>query len=319
MGRALITGGAGMVGRELARLLLAEGQDPVILDIAPASKLPADVRERVELLWGDLTNWAQVLDAVRYAKVDTIYHVGALLPPGSEQNHAAAYNVNVQGTMHVLEAARLFGVGTVVYSSTTATFGGELPEPVPNDYAQSPVTMYGVTKVCSEQLGEYYHRRYDVNFRAVRFLSVMGPGRIPGVGWTAYTSLVVEECARGNPYVINVEPDYRLRFIYIKDAALSLIQLARAEEHNLTHRVYSLDGFSASTQEIVEAVRRHVPGAHITISVNPDTQRIMDTQYVNVQRRPDDRPARDDWGWKPRYTLDDAVVDFVEDVRQGRT
>ena len=319
MGKGLITGGAGMVGRQLARLLLARGDEVVILDVVPATKLPVDIRDRVTLVRGDLSDWAQVMDAVAGSTPETIYHIGALMPPASEQSHAAAWGINVNGTMHILEAARLFGVRTVVYASTTATFPTVLPEPVPNDHAQHPVTLYGVTKVCSERLGEYYYRRYGLDFRAVRFLSILGPGRVPGAGWSAYTSLVIEECARGNPYTVKVDESLRLRFIYVKDAALSLMKLGDADGRRLSTRVYNLDGFSASTRELVDAVKANVPHAHITWELDPEYQRVMDTQYGNIQRKVDDTLARRDWAWETSYTLTDAVRDFVEDVRQGRT
>jgi threonine 3-dehydrogenase len=319
MANCLITGGAGMVGRQLSRLLLARGDTVCVMDVAPASRLPADIRDRVSVVRADLSNWAEVIDGVRTTRPDTIYHIGALMPPASEQAHATAYAVNVGGTVNVLEAARLFRVGTVVYSSTTATFPPGLPEGCPNDYAQLPVTMYGVTKVCSERLGEYYHRRYAVDFRAVRFLSILGPGRVAGSGWSAYTSLVIEECVKGNPYVLKVNRDLRLRFIYVKEAALSLMRLGDAAASSLTTRCYNLDGFSASTEEIVDAVRRHVPGARISYEFDADYQRVMDTQYGNIQRRMDDSLARRDWGWQASYTLDEAVRDFVAGVRQGLT
>ncbi|MCK5212412.1 MAG: NAD-dependent epimerase/dehydratase family protein [Dehalococcoidia bacterium] len=317
MGRSLITGGAGMLGKELARLLLADNEDVTLLDVTPASRLPKDIRERVTLARGDLANWAQVLDAVKTARPDTIYHVAAMMPPACEIDHAAGYAVNVVGTFNVLEAARLFDVGTVVYSSTTATFGSVLPDVVPNDYVQRPPTMYGTSKVCSEQLGQHYHRHYGLDFRAVRFLSILGPGRVRGSGWSAYTSLMMEETARGRPFVIPVADSLSLRFLYVKDAALALVQLARADADALTTRVYSLDGFSASTQELVDATRKYVPGAQISSQFDPEYQRVMETQYVCIQKQPDDSAARADWDWQPHYTLDEAVRDLVEDIRSS--
>ncbi len=319
MKTTLITGGAGMVGRQLARLLLDREFEVVLLDLAPEDRLPSDLRGRVKVVRGDLSDWAQVMNAVSSTRPDTIYHIGALMPPASELNHAGAWAVNVNGTMHMLEAARLFDVGTVVYSSTTATFPTDLPEPVPNDYVQRPVTLYGVTKVCSERLGEYYNRRYGLDFRAVRFLSILGPGRVAGAGWSAYTSLVVEESAKGNPYVLKVNESLRLRFIYVKDAALGLMNLGVAAGNRLTTRVYNLDGFSASTKELADAVKANVPDARITWEFDPEYQRVMDTQYGNIQRRLDDSLAHTDWDWQTSYTLDEAVRDFVDDVRQGRT
>jgi len=318
MAKTLITGGAGMVGRQLARLLLQRGDEVVLMDIAPAARIPADIRDRVVLVQADLSDWAQVMDAVASHCPETIFHIGALMPPASERNHTATWAVNVNGTMHMLEAARLFDVRTVVYSSTTATFPIQLPEPVPNNHAQLPVTLYGVTKVCSERLGEYYNRRYGVDFRAVRFLSILGPGRIPGSGWSAYTSLVIEECARGNPYTIKVNESLRLRFIYVKDAALSLLRLADADGARLSTRVYNLDGFSASTRELVDAVYANIPDAQVQWQFEPEYQHVMDTQYGNVQRQMDDSLARSDWDWAISYDLQAAVADFIGDIRQGQ-
>jgi len=318
MGRSLITGGAGMVGKELARLLVADGEEVIILDMAPSSRIPDDIRENVTHVRADITNWAQVMGAVKEARPDVVYHIAALMPPACEIDHAAGYSVNVLGTYNIIEAARLFDVGTVVYSSTTATFGSGLPDPVPNDYVQTPPTMYGTSKICSEQLGLHYHRHYGLDFRAVRFLSIIGPGRVRGSGWSAYTSLVIEDSARGRPFTIQVADDLRLRFIYFKDAAHSLVQLARASADSLTCRVYNLDGFSASTNELVEATERYVPGAQITRKFDKNYQHVMETQYECIQKRPDDSAARKDWNWQPQYNVDEAVKDLVADIASGR-
>ena len=318
MGSSLITGGAGMVGKELARLLLADGEDVSILDLVSESRLPEDIQGRVTLHRSDITNWAQVLGTMKESRPDTIYHVAALMPPACEIDHAAGYAVNVLGTYNILEAARLFDIRQVIYSSTTATFGSDLPDVVPNDYPQTPPTMYGTSKVCSEQLGLHYHRKYGLDFRGVRFLSIIGPGRVKGSGWSAYTSLVIEESARGRPFTIQVAEPLTLRFIYVKDAARSLKQLAEAREDALSTRIYNLDGFSASTKELVDATRRHVPTADMSMQFDPEYQRVMETQYECIQKKPGDAPARDDWGWKPWFTLDEAVRDLVEDIRAGR-
>lgn len=319
MGRSLITGGAGMVGKELVRLLLADGEDVSILDVVPEARLPEDIRGRVTLQRTDLTNWAQVLDTVKAAKPDTIYHIAALMPPACEIDHAAGYAVNVMGSYNMIEAARLYDVGRFIYSSTTAVFGPELPDVVPNDYVRRPPTMYGTSKVCSELLGLHYQRKYALDFRGVRFLSIIGPGRVKGSGWSAYTSLVIEESAKGRPFVIQVAESLTLRFIYVKDAAWALALLARAPQESLSTRIYNLDGFSASTIELVEATRRHAPEANISMQFDPEYQHVMETQYQCIQKVPDDAPARRDWNWQPRYTLDAAVSDLVEDIRGGRT
>jgi nucleoside-diphosphate-sugar epimerase len=319
VGRSMVTGGLGLVGRQLTSLLLDEGEEVVILDIAPVSGLASRLRERIEYVRSDLTNWAQVLDAVKYSKVDTIYHVAAILPPGTEQNPAAAWAINLTGTYNVLEATRLLDIGQVVFSSTTAVWDSTVPRIIPNDQAQHPVTMYGTTKVCCELLGEYYARRYGMDFRSVRFICIMGPGRVPGVGWTAYTSLVIEETAKSKPFVLKVKKDLRLHFLYLKDAAHALHDLKKADRARLTHCVYNVDGYAATTQDIVNAIMKHNSDAQIEYEYDPEYQRIMDTEYVNLTKRTDDSLARHDWDWSPHYTLDTAVADFIHDVQTGAT
>lgn len=317
MNRNMVTGGLGLVGRQLSKLLLDKGEEVVILDSGSASRLAPQIKDNVEIIRADLTNWSQVLDAVKNARVDTIYHVAALLPPTTEQNPAAGYAVNLTGTYNILEAARLLDVGKVIFSSTTAVWGSDLPDPIPNDQVQRPVTMYGTSKICCERLGEYYSRRYDLDFRGVRFICIMGPGRVASVGWTAYTSLVIEETARGNPFTLQVKKDLRLHFLYLKDAAYALYDIKNGDRTKLTRCIYNVDGYPATTDQIVAAIMKHNPEAQIEYRFDPEYQHIMDTQYGLLTKRTDDSLARSDWGWTPHYSLDTAVADFVHDVRTG--
>ena len=317
--RNIVVGGLGLIGRAVTRLLLEKGQEVVILDPAPPAQLAPGIRDSVEIVRTDITNWSQVMDAVKSAKVNNIYHLAALLPPTTEQNPAAAYAVNLTGTYNILEAARLLDVDKVIFSSTTAVWGSDLPDPIPNDQDQRPITMYGTTKVCCERLGEYYSSRYELDFRSIRFICIMGPGRVPGVGWTAYTSLVIEEAAKGNPFVLKVKPDLRLHFLYLKDAAYSLYDIGNADGTKLTRRVYNVDGYAATTDDIVNAVLKYVPEAQIEYRFDPEYQHVMETQYALLTKRTDDSLARTDWGWAPHYSLDSAVADFVKDVQSTST
>ena len=230
---------------------------------------------------------------------------------------AAGYAVNLTGTYNILEAARLLDVGKVIFSSTAAVWGSDLPDPIPNDQVQRPVTMYGTSKVCCERLGEYYSRRYNLDFRGVRFICIMGPGRVAGVGWTAYTSLVIEETARGNPFTLKVNKDLRLYFLYLKDAAYALYDIKNADRTKLTRCIYNVDGYPATTEQIVTTIMKHNPTAQVNYDFDPEYQHIMDTQYALLAKRTDDSMAREDWGWAPHYSLDTAVADFVQDVRTG--
>lgn len=317
MRRNLITGGLGLVGRQLAQLLLDKGEEVVALDTASPSILAPALRERMEIVRADLTNWSQTIEAVKVSKVDTVYHVAAILPPGSEQNPAVGYAVNLTGTYNVLEAARLLDIGQVVFSSSTAVWNSQLPDLIPNDQSQFPNTMYGLSKGACERLGEFYYKRYGLDFRSVRFICIMGPGRTAGVGWTAYTSLVIEETAKGYPFTLKVKKDLLLHFLYLKDAAYALYDIRNADNARLTARVYNVDGYQATTEQIVSTIMKYNPSAHIDYAFDPEYQHVMDTQYAILKKRTDDSLARNDWGWAPHYNLDSAIADFVNDVRTG--
>ena len=312
MTRSLVTGGFGFIGRYLTSLLLKAGHKVTLLDISSNAGMLAQLGDEVKAVRASVADWAQMAAAVRDTHPDIIFHAGALLPPTSEDYPQAAYQVNIEGSYNVLEAARLFDVAQVVYASSVASFGPDAPhELVPNEFAQHPTSLYGVSKVCSERLGEYYLQRYGVDFRAVRFPVLFGPGRAAASGFTAYTSVAVEESANGRPYAFKVEPSAATGILYVRDAARSLLDLAEADGSRLTQRAYNVHGFIVTARELRDAVLRRVPDAEL--SFEPD-KRI--TAFVNsIPRQLDDSLARADWDWQPEHTLNEAIADFVATVR----
>ncbi len=311
MSRSLITGGFGFIGRYLALMLAEAGREVALFDVASDDAFLRRGGGRVTSIRGSLSNWAQVMDAIAVSKPDDIFHCGALLPPGSEASPQAAFEVNIIGTYNVLEASRLLDVKRVVYASTMTSFGPDTPPLVPNDFAQHPLSMYGTSKVCNERLGEYYHRRFGLDFRAVRFPAIFGPGRAPTAGWTAYTSVAIEESARGHPFAIRADRTTTTDILYVKDAAQSMIDLASVEESRLTRRCYNLHGHLVTAEQLVEAIRNVIPGAELTFAPDP----VIVEGIKTMPRQLDDSLARTDWGWRPRHNLVEAIEDFVKLVR----
>ncbi|SIO66943.1 threonine 3-dehydrogenase [Bradyrhizobium erythrophlei] len=332
----LITGGTGFIGSYLAmKLLEKEGNedDQVLLfDCNPDMRRLTGfnerykkVSDRVTFVQGDLSSLELVLALFEH-KPKSVFHLGALLSAGADANPTLGFQVDTLGTRNVLEAARIYGQRRnmdpvrVIFPSTIASFGLFIAagQKVKNEDIQVPTTMYGVSKVSSERLGEYYQRKGWVDFRAVRFPSVVGAARGPG-GTTVYSTLMIQQPAQNKPYEAYVAKDTRLDIIYVEDAISALIQLHDAPKQSLKRRVYNIagirnsDGQAPQASDIETAVQQEMkkPDVGITYKVN---QQLSDT--VRSFGVLDDSVAREDWGWTGASSgLQKAVNAFFDDVK----
>ena len=309
----LVTGGAGFIGQEVVRLLLEKGEKrPLVMSRDPSPARLANLADDVDVLRGDLGNFSHVLEAVKKARPRVIYHLGATLSVPSEADPAAAMQTNALGTFHVLEAARLFDVPQVVFASSVGTYGIDIREETIHDGTiQRPQFFYGMTKVFGEHMGLFYRRKHGLDFRGLRYPSIVGPGvRSPGA--VQYTSWVIESCAQGRPFTIWVEPQTRVPVMYIKDAALATVRLAQAPSQAITTVNYLVNGVTPtpSAGELAGMVRSRIAGARIEFKPDPNIQ-----QLIQESLRPlDDRRARQEWGWEPRYDLENLVDDFLRSL-----
>ena len=311
--RILVTGGTGFIGAQVVRMLLARGRDQVhVCDINPSPVLLADLQDRVAIVRGDLGNFSQVLDVVKLVKPATIYHLGGLLSAPSDADPPASFRANAMGTFHILEAARLFDVSQVIFSSTIATYGLDIQETRIDDLTiQRPQLFYGATKVLGEHLGMFYKRKYGLDFRGVRYPAIVGPGvKTPGV--VQYTSWAIEESIRKRPFTIRVAPETRCPVMYFKDAALAVIQLAAAPLEGIRMANYIIAGAApiASARELADLVRSLIPAARITFDPDPELQPILDKLLLPI----DDRFARQEWQWRPQYDQEEMIADFIREM-----
>ncbi len=306
--KVLITGAGGQVGLELITHLLARGDTVCATDLKerPAAA-PADVPWRHL----DVTDPAAVHALVQQEQPDSIFHLAAILSATGEQMPNVAYRVNQTGTYNVLEACRQVGVRQLIFTSTIAAFGPGLPDLVPNDVPMRPSTMYGVTKVAGELLGEYYHQKWDLDFRCVRYPGLISAG-VPGGGTSDYALHMYTDGIKRGHYESFCHADTRIPLMYMPDAIRALVDLAAAPRERLKRCVYNIAAMSPTAAEIAESVRSAVPDVDLTFCSDPHRQAILDSW----PRALDDGVARDEWGWHHEYDLDAMTAHLVPEVRK---
>lgn len=314
MASSMVTGGFGFVGRHLVRMLLERGDKVTVFDVVPSSPFLEDVKSDIAVKVGDLANWVHLAEAIRENRVDTVYHVGAAIPPLTERDPSTAFNANILGTYNILEAARQFDLKSVIFASTQSSYS-DGDQFIPMDYPQRPGTFYGMTKVCGERMGESYWRHFGVNFRGVRYCIVNGPGR-GGVNPGQFVVWTLQMAALKRPFKVFVEPDVEVASIYVKDAAKALIDLNDGEESRLRYRVYPIMGYTVTAKQLAEVAKKYVPEADITFRVNEDMMKKV--RSLNLARRMDIEPARQDWGFKPEFDLDKSMQDYVAQCTEHR-
>ncbi len=314
----LITGGSGLIGASLTRMIVELGEHPAVFDIAPIHPILRKIESGFKYFQGSLDNLPELLTVIKMGSIDTIFHLGGMLSLPSEVKPWASFQSNVVGTFNVLEAARLEKVGKVIYSSTIATYSKDIQANVIDDFTlQRPTTMYGATKVFGELLGRVYARKFGIDFRGVRFPSVVGPG-VKTAHMSIYHAWAVEESLKGNPYEIYVEPETRVPAVYFKDAIRALWMLSKAERNKIKTMVYNIAGLTPpySAKELAEVVQSKIPGSPLTFKPDPAVMELV--KEIGTLRF-DEEKARSEWGWKISYSLPEMVDDFIREFDQNRS
>lgn len=309
----LITGGGGFTGSRLAEAFLERGEKVVIFDLSFDEAIKKAYPERVSLVRGDVSNWHEVLNVVSTYQAETVFHLAAMLTVPSEANPWASINVNAMGTFHVLEAARLFHVRKVIFTSSIGAYGVTQETVVTNATVQRPTSIYGISKVFGELLGLYYHRKFGVDFRGIRFPSLLGPGvKSPGVG--QYNPLVIEAAIKGEPFEIWAPEETVIPMMYIKDAVRSLIMLHDAPDEAIITRMYGGGQINPppTARDLVDAVKAYYPEARITFKPDPAVMEILKT----IPRVIKSDEAEAEWGWTISYSLSETVRDFIDEFRK---
>jgi nucleoside-diphosphate-sugar epimerase len=260
----------------------------------------------------DTGDQAAVSAALKDHRIDTVYHLAALLSATGEKNPQLAWTVNMDGLRSVLEASRTNGVTRMFWPSSIGAFGPDAPRNnAPQNAPMNPTTMYGVTKVAGELLCNYYHVKYGLDVRCLRYPGLISNVTPPGGGTTDYAVEIFYEAIRRGSYTCFLREDTILPMMYMPDALKATIQLMEAPESNVPrHLGYNLAAFSFSAGELAAAISKQIRGFRVTYS--PDSrQKIADSWPQSI----DDTEARRDWGWKPDYDLQGMVTDMLANLQ----
>lgn len=295
--RILITGGLGQLGTGLAALLRGKfGPESVILsDIVKPSK---EIVQAGPYVFADILDFKCLQEIVVTYRIDWLVHFSALLSAIGEQNVPLAIRVNIEGLHNIMELSKQYNLRVFV-PSTIGAFGPTSPRnPTPNLTIQRPQTIYGVSKVHAELLGEYYHHRFGLDFRCLRFPGVISSDTQPGGGTTDYAVQIFHDAMAGNKFECYLRPNTRLPMMYIDDCLRSLWEMLVAPPEKLRTRTYNVTAMSFTPEEVVAEVRKHFPDLPVTY--RPDSRQNIADTWPEVF---DDSEAQKDWGWKHNYDL----------------
>ncbi len=307
MTRILITGACGQIGTELTAALRGRygGDNVIATDIQPPPPALAAAGPYERL---DATQRDALIALVERYRVDTIYHMAAILSATGEEKPRLAWNVNIGGLYNVLEVARELGVTRIYHPSSIAAFGPETPkDDTPQETVLRPSTMYGITKVAGELLGAYYRRRYGLDVRGIRYPGVISSETLPGGGTTDYAVAIFYEAIKHRRYTCFVREDTVLPMIYMPDCIRATLMLMDADADGLIHAAeYNLASLSFSAGELAAEIRKQIPD--FVCEYRPDfRQQIADSWPRTI----DDSAARSEWGWAPQYDLPAMVADML--------
>jgi nucleoside-diphosphate-sugar epimerase len=304
-----VTGSAGQIGTELVPLLRSRyGNDNVVAVIHKASGSSSLRAGPVEVL--DISDSRALARLVQEHRVDTIYHLAALLSATGENNPQLAWQVNMEGLRNILEVSRSAGLSRLFWPSSIAVFGPDAPRTkAPQDSPLNPTTMYGVTKVAGELLCNYYFLKYGLDVRCLRYPGLISSEAPPGGGTTDYAVEIFHAALQKGTYTCFLKEDTVLPMMYMPDALAAAVKIM--ETNGVPrHLGYNLASISFSAGELAAEIRKHVPNFTVTYSLD-SRQKIADSWPMYI----DDSEARRDWGWSHQFDLPKMTAEMLSKLR----
>lgn len=313
MKNILIIGATGQIGSELTMELRRRyGNDHVVAGYIIGSEPKGELKESGPSEIVDVTDGEMIAAAVKKYHIDTIYNLAALLSVVAESKPKLAWKIGIDGLWNVLEVARENGCA-VFTPSSIGSFGPSTPHVgTPQDTIQRPQTMYGVSKVTTELLSDYYFHKYGVDTRAVRFPGLISNVTLPGGGTTDYAVDIYYSAVRGEKFVCPIKQGTLMDMMYMPDALNGAIQLMEADPTRLIHRnAFNIASMSFAPETIYAAIKKEIPAFEMIYNPDPLKQSIADSWPDSM----DDSCARAEWDWKPEYDLESMTKDMIAKLR----
>ena len=310
MKNVLVIGSTGQIGSELTRELRKQyGNSHVVAGYIIGAEPTGELKESGPSAVADVTNAELIAKVVKDYHIDTIYNLAALLSVVAESKPRLAWKIGIDGLWNILEVARENHCA-VFTPSSIGSFGPATPHDMtPQDTIQRPKTIYGVSKVTTELLSDYYFHKYGVDTRAVRFPGVISYVTPPGGGTTDYAVDIYYNAVRGDRFVCPIKAGTKMDMIYMPDTLKAAIMIMEANPDKLIHRnAFNIASMSFDPEEIYAAIKERKPEFEMVYDVDPLKQSIAESW----PDRMDDSCARAEWGWNPTYDLESMTKDMLE-------
>ena len=310
MKNVLVIGATGQIGSELTMVLRQHvGNDHVVAGYIKGAEPKGVLKESGPAELCDVTSAEMIEGIVTKYGIDTIYNLAALLSVVAESKPLLAWHIGIDGLMNVLEVARKHGCA-VFTPSSIGSFGPETPSvKTPQDTIQRPRTIYGVSKVTTELLSDYYFHKYGVDTRAVRFPGLISNVTPPGGGTTDYAVDIYYSAVRGEKFTCPIAQGTHMDMMYMPDALHAAVQLMEADPARLVHRnAFNIASMSFAPEDIYAAIKKYRPEFEMEYDVDPLKQSIAESWPDSL----DDSCARQEWDWKPTYDLDSMTRDMLD-------
>lgn len=312
MKNVLVIGSTGQIGSELTRELRKRyGNDSIVAGYIKGAEPKGELKESGPSAEADVTNPEMIADVVKNYNIDTIYNLAALLSVVAEKKPQLAWKIGIDGLWNILEVARENNCA-VFTPSSIGSFGLSTPHTqTPQDTVQRPGTIYGVSKVTTELLSDYYFKKYGVDTRSVRFPGLISYVTPPGGGTTDYAVDIYYAAVRGEKFVCPIKKGTLMDMMYMPDGLHAAISLMEADPTRLVHRNgFNIASMSFDPEEIFNAIKRYKLDFEMEYDVDPLKQGIADSWPDSL----DDSCARAEWDWKPQYDLDAMTVDMLKNL-----